>query len=270
MNLKDLIERSVQEQDADAVLLSGGIDSSTIASLAPDLPVITGWYEGAAYDERQWAALVAAGREWLQVEITPEDFIDHVDRAIKALDGLSCGPGAVGQSVVAAAAASVGYVTVLSGEGGDELFGGYARQYLAAGLPAPEGYEDYELPEGYPDNLEDALALEWEGLRNLCAVDDRIAGAHGVQVIPPMLDPWVVAWAHSQPAEKRIGKQLLKDAMRGTVPDPILDRTDKRGFPVPFVEWAQGPLAEWFDARLGHIPDPSKPWDRGWWDDLNK
>jgi asparagine synthetase B (glutamine-hydrolysing) len=230
--------------------------------------VVTGWYEGEAYDERPWAELVANGRPWLQVEVTSDDFIDHVDATIEALDGLPCGPGAVGQYVVAKHAARAGYKMLLSGEGGDELFGGYARQYLAAGLTPPKGYEDYVLPDGYPDNLEDALELEWEGLRTLCRVDDRVAGAHGVQVIPPMLDPWVVAYVHSYPANARIGKRLLKEAMRGTVPDPILDRTDKRGFPVPFVDWAQGPLRNWFQNRIGYIPDPGKPWDRGWWNDL--
>ena len=48
----------------------------------------------------------------------------------------------------------------------------------------------------------------------------------------------------------------------------ILDRKDKRGFPVPYVEWAQGPLREFFIDRLGYIPDPEKPWDRKWWLDL--
>jgi asparagine synthase (glutamine-hydrolysing) len=271
MSLRYLLERAVAEQvglGADAVLLSGGIDSSTIAMLAPDLPLVTGWYEGEAYDERPWAREVAYGRPWLQVEITPDDFVWAVDKTIAALGGLPCGPGAVGQYVVAQAVSKTGYNILLSGEGGDELFGGYARQYLAAGLDPPDGYEDYRLPDGYPATLEEALALEWEALRTLCKVDDRVAGAHGVTVIPPMLDPWVVAWAHSQPAELRIGKQLLKDAMRGLVPDEILDRTDKRGFPVPFVCWAQGPLKEWFLDRLGYVPDPAKPWDRGWWNDL--
>ena len=38
---------------ADAVLLSGGIDSSTVASFAPELPVVTGWYADEGFDERR-------------------------------------------------------------------------------------------------------------------------------------------------------------------------------------------------------------------------
>ena len=56
--------------------------------------------------------------------------------------------------------------------------------------------------------------------------------------------------------------------MYGYLPQEILDRKDKRGFPVPFVEWAQGPLREFFMDRIGYIPTPDKPWSRKYWYDL--
>ena len=48
----------------------------------------------------------------------------------------------------------------------------------------------------------------------------------------------------------------------------ILARTDKRGFPVPYVEWAQGPLRDFIGERIGYVPDVGKPWERQWWIDL--
>lgn len=263
-----LIARAVDEQNADAVLLSGGIDSSTVAALAADLPCLTGWYAGSAYDERPWAEHVIGHRDWHQIEITQEDFIRVFDNVARILNDarLRCGPGAVGQYVVAEVAADLGYKSLLSGEGGDELFGGYARQHIVAGLDPPDGYEQYELPEGYPKTIADALEFEWDALRDLCAVDTVIAAAHGVTVTPPLLNPWVVAYAVRLPVEERIQKRALRKAMRGLVPDEILDRTDKRGFPAPFVEWAQrGKVRDFVKDRIGYVPDPEKPWDRKWW-----
>ena len=264
-----LISRAVSDRvtaGAQAVLLSGGIDSSTVACLAPELPVVTGYYAEDGFDEREYAGLVAEGREWLQVQITPADFVECFDATREALAGLKCGPGAVGQYVVARATKAAGYNFVLSGEGGDELFGGYVRQHIVAGLPIPASYKDYRLPDGYPDDLLEALDVEWAGLRDLCAVDDRVAGANGVRIVPPLLDPWVVAYAFSLPLHARIGKAALRKAVRGIVPDLILDRTDKRGFPAPFVKWAQGdPVRSFVESRIGYAPDPLKPWDRSWW-----
>src|SRR5688572_33004172 len=78
--LRNLIAKAVEKhvgQDT-GVLLSGGIDSSTVAYFAPELPAFTGYYEGERYDERRWASLmINYSRDWHEIEITPQDFIDH-------------------------------------------------------------------------------------------------------------------------------------------------------------------------------------------------
>lgn len=252
-----------------AVLLSGGIDSSTVATYAADLPLFTGWYDAEGCDERPYAALVAGGREWVTIEITAEDWLAAAEPTVAALDGLRCGPGAVGQYVVAQQVAAQGFKTVLTGEGGDELFGGYVRQMLVAGLPRPAGYEHYQLPPDYPTDYEAALGVEWDALRTLCSVDERVAGAHGLTVVPPLLDPWLVAHVHAAPVEWRIAKRWLRLALRQVVPDGVLDRGGKQGFPVPIVSWAQrDPIRSYMAEKLGYVPDPERPFDRGWWYDL--
>ena len=269
--LRDLIRDAVHEHVGPntGVLLSGGIDSSTVAHFAQGLPLFTGYYEGAAYDERPWAALVAGRREWHQILITPQDFAENIDGFLKAVKPPFEGPGAFGQYMVAKRV-SQHVRTVLSGEGGDELFGGYARLNLVAGVPVPAGYENYQLPPNYPLDLEEALEWEWTvNLPALLALDEQVTSAWGLTAIAPMYESAdVVSYALSLPPDMRVGKVALKAAMRGLLPDEILHRKDKRGFPVPFVEWAQGPLRELFLDRIGYVPDPSQPWDRKWWNDM--
>lgn len=178
--LRDLIADAVSRHVGPntGVLLSGGIDSSTVAWFAAELPLFTGYYKGAAYDERPWAALVAEGRDWHQIEITPQDFVDNIDGFLRKIRPPYEGPGAFGQYMVAKYVAQH-VTTVLSGEGGDELFGGYARLHLVAGVPVPAGFEKYELPADYPTGLEEALEWEWTvNLPALFALDAQIGRAH--------------------------------------------------------------------------------------------
>lgn len=272
--LRDLLDNAVRKHvgPGTGVLLSGGIDSSTVACFADELPLFTGFYAGARYDERPWASLMAKGREWHQIEITPRDFVENMDDYLRDVPPPHEGPGGFGQYMVAK------YVkehvsTVLSGEGGDELFGGYARLHLIAGVPVPQGYEDYVLFEGYPDNLEDALAWEWEvNLPALLALDEKVNAAHGLTAIAPMYESQEVReYAFSLPADMRVGKVALKAAMRGLLPRAILERRDKRGFPVPYVEWAQEePVRSYLLDRIGYTPAASEPWGRRWWEDLTR
>jgi asparagine synthase (glutamine-hydrolysing) len=73
--------------------------------------------------------------------------------------------------------------------------------------------------------------------------------AYSVEARSPLLDQELMAFAAVLPAEMKLdrfrGKALLKSAMRGIVPDEILDRP-KMGFGVP--------LATWFRSELKHLP----------------
>ena len=267
--LLQLVREAVADNvnDETGAVLSGGIDSSTIVSLAGGIPTFTGYYDGAAYDERPWARLVA-GKEHHEILITPKDFVEHFDDMLRAAKPPFQGPGTFGQYMVAKHA-SLYVDRVLSGEGGDELFGGYCRLLIVAGEARPDGYEDYELPVGYPGTLEEALAWDWERLPDLLAVDEQMTQAFGLEAVAPFTDGRITSFVLDLPPVLRVGKALLKQAMRGIVPDQILARTDKRGFPAPLVDWAQEePVKSFVKERIGYVPRPDKPWERGWWIDL--
>ena len=266
--LLDLLRSAVTlaaDGDHVGIVLSGGLDSSTVACLAPPLPTFTGYYDAVGFDEREFARLVGAGRHH-EILITPEDFVTHFDDMCKHLTAPAM---AFGQYMVARYASNF-VDTVVSGEGSDELFGGYARTLLAAGEPMPVGYEDYVPPADYPVNdLPAALAYDWGNLPALLAVDDQMCAAFGMTSLAPFMDPRIVEYALALPPSERVGKRHLRKVVRGLVPDVIIDRQNKMGFPIPLVAWAQQePVRTFVMDRVGKLPDPTKPWDRAWWHEL--
>lgn len=272
--LVDLIRQAVADRvdDDTGLVLSGGLDSSTVACLAPrQMLAFHGFYREAGFDERWYARLAAsaAGHKLVEVEIEPLDFIVYFDDAARAMREPYQGMGAFGQYIVAMhASAHVG--AVVSGEGSDELFGGYARTLLAAGEPLPDGYEHYQPPVDYPvDDLAAALQYDLDRLPDLLAVDDQMCGAWDLDSRAPFTDERIREYALALPPTERVGKRHLRERVRGIVPDEIVDRTDKMGFPIPLVQWAQkDPVRSFVADRIGYLPDPDRPWDRGWWYDL--
>lgn len=252
-----------------AIVLSGGLDSSTVACLAPrNIPTFTGYYAEEGYDERVWARY-ARHPEHHEILITPQDFVNHFDAMRAVTPRPVQGMGTFGQYMVAKYLSGQGITVALSGEGSDELFGGYARTLWAAGEPLPEGYEDYQPPSDYPFDLGAALQYDLDRLPNLLAVDEAMLGAFGIEGRAPFTDPAIVEYALSLPNSERVGKRHLRQAVRGIVPDRIIDRTDKMGFPAPLTLWAQRePVRSFVGDRLGYIPNPDHPFDRHWWLEL--
>jgi asparagine synthase (glutamine-hydrolysing) len=77
-------------------------------------------------------------------------------------------------------------------------------------------------------------------------IEDRNSMAHGCEARVPFLDPNVVALLATVPPNhmRRDGfnKAVLRDALRGVLPDVVRLRRDKMGFPVPSDAWLRGPL----------------------------
>jgi asparagine synthase (glutamine-hydrolysing) len=111
--------------------LSGGIDSAAICALAaehrPDLLTFTVGFEREGYSEidRAQETAAAIGVQSIPYVITREEFFRHLPQIIWHLDDPMADAAAVPLWFVAREAAKQVKV-VLSGEGSDELFGGYA------------------------------------------------------------------------------------------------------------------------------------------------
>ncbi|MGY2084451.1 asparagine synthase (glutamine-hydrolyzing) [Blastococcus sp. SYSU DS0539] len=143
--------------------LSGGIDSTAIAALAkrynPDLMTFTVGFERQGFSEIDVAAESAAaiGVEHITKVVTAEEFAESIPLVVWYLDDPVADPALVPLYFVAREARKHVKV-VLSGEGADELFGGYniyreplslaAFERLPQGIRRALGTLSTKLPDG--------------------------------------------------------------------------------------------------------------------------
>jgi len=118
--------------------VSGGLDSSIVAGLAAEqagyrFQGFTGRFDvGPQFDESRYARDLAGARAFdlHEVAITPDDVRTVLPDVLYHLDFPVAGPGSIPQFMVSKLAAQHVKV-VLGGQGGDEIFGGYARYLIA-------------------------------------------------------------------------------------------------------------------------------------------
>jgi asparagine synthase (glutamine-hydrolysing) len=85
-------------------------------------------------------------------------------------------------------------------------------------------------------------------LPGLLQVEDRVSMAWGLESRVPFIDHEIVEFAATMPADVKFKdgqlKHVLRAALGKSLPDSVLQRTDKMGFPVPLQEWTRGPVYE--------------------------
>ena len=138
--LEDAIRLQLRSDVPVGAYLSGGMDSTIVTALAARayggrLSTFTGRFtEGAEFDEAPYAREVAQtyGTEQHELLCTAGDLVELLPTLVYHMDEPAAGPGLLPQYIVSRGAAAKVKV-VLGGQGGDEIFGGYAR-YLVAYL----------------------------------------------------------------------------------------------------------------------------------------
>ena len=128
LRLREAVERSVESHMLSDVplgsFLSSGVDSAVITAVAsklsPGIKAFTVGFDVPGYSELEDAAAISAHLDidHIKLQCTLKDFTDSYEKVIYHLDSPVGDP-------------SVHVKVILSGEGSDELFGGY-RQYATA------------------------------------------------------------------------------------------------------------------------------------------
>ena len=169
--LEDSVAKHMRADVTVGSFLSGGIDSTAIAALAkrhnPDLLTFTTGFEREGYSEVDVAAESAAaiGAEHIVKVVSPEEYADAIPKIMWYLDNPVADPSLVPLYFVAAEARKHVKV-VLSGEGADELFGGYTiyKEPLSLApfekIPSPLRQGLGKLSRILPDGMKGKSLLE--------------------------------------------------------------------------------------------------------------
>jgi asparagine synthase (glutamine-hydrolysing) len=259
------------------MFLSGGIDSTAVLTMMARLaarPVkafTIGFAESDVSDERPAAraAAEALGAEHVEILFSEADFWRLLPQIVSAVDDPAADYAMLPTFALARAAREAGLKVILSGEGGDELFGGYGRYrsvlrpWWAGGRrPRVRGVlDDLGVLRGEIAGWRDGIAAAEvhaasrgrTPLQAAQAVDcadwlpndlltklDRCLMAHGAEGRTPFLDREMAGLAFRLPdglkVQHGLGKWLLRRWLAGQLPQSRpLDR--KRGFTVPVARW---------------------------------
>lgn len=181
--LEDSVEKHMRADVTVGSFLSGGIDSTAIATLAkrhnPNLLTFTTGFEREGYSEVDVAAESAAaiGVEHIVKIVSPEEYANAIPKIMWYLDDPVADPSLVPLYFVAQEARKHVKV-VLSGEGADELFGGYTiyKEPLSLApfekVPSPLRKGLGQLSKVLPDGVKGKSLLE----RGSMTMEERYYG----------------------------------------------------------------------------------------------
>ena len=132
--------------------LSGGLDSCAVLGLASvharqPIHAFTLSFDQAAYDESAIAEEMArhAGAHFYPIPIHQSDLADHFSDAIWHAEGLCYNGHGISKYLLSRAVRDAGYKVVFTGEGSDEILGGYAHFRRDMLVHNPEGQDPQEV-----------------------------------------------------------------------------------------------------------------------------
>jgi len=104
------------------------------------------------------------------------------------------------------------------------------------------------------------LYKEFHGttLVNVLRTFDRCSMAHGVEIRMPFMDWRLVTYTFALPDDAIAGdgytKRILREAMRGALPEVVRTRKSKMGFGSPMEHWFNGALGDWVMSEITSRP----------------
>lgn len=301
-SLRDAVSVRQRAAREVGVLLSGGVDSSLLVGLLAEagvedlLTFSIGFQDagGERGDEFEYSDLIARryGTRHHQLRVGEHEIIEQLPAAFRAMSEPMVSHDCIAFYLLSREVSKHCKV-VQSGQGADELFGGYhwyppladttdpfatyraaffdrshadyrdtVRPAWLTGDVAGDFVREHFARPGAEDPVDKALRLD----STIMLVDDPVKRvdnmtmAWGLEARVPFLDYRVVELSARIPSRYKLGdggKQVLKEVARQVIPHEVIDRP-KGYFPVPGLKHLQGKTRDWVRELL---LDPSQ--DRG-------
>lgn len=236
--LEDSIRLRTRSDVPYALYLSDGVDSNLIHSFTPNINTLT--YIDKLHDGSEFK------------ELLPR-IVWHLDYPIDSFS-------AFGLWKLAEEAHGDGIKVILSGEGADELFGGYIRYVpYAMNLKARDLYPSYK--DMFPV-MGDPGFIDFVGkMRGLLRMGDRMASAWGVENRCPFLDRRIIEFAYSLPPELRMygfdTKIILKRILAKRNPHYVFK--EKHGLYCSVNKWLEVDDAL---SKGAYLTEQNKQWQK--------
>jgi asparagine synthase (glutamine-hydrolysing) len=222
--LRETLEHAVHDRidttDRDiGFLLSGGLDSSLIASIASrklgKIRTFSIGLEGSPDLEAARTVAKYLGTNHTEVKFTVTEGLAHINDVIHSLESYDTTTVRASTPMWLLCKYIKQHTTcryIFSGEGSDEILGGYLYFHNAP-----------NVDEFACENMRRLrLIHQFDGLRA-----DRCAGAHGLDLIVPFLDKNFIDFCMTINQNEKIDpieKRILREAFEGYLPDEILWR----------------------------------------------
>lgn len=184
-----------------AMLLSGGLDSSLTFKVALEMGAKLKVFHVDNDESESFEKVIGDHKYEKLVTETPS-----LKDALKAMQGPCDAGSLLPQLALSDAVKSKRYNVTLSGDGADELFGGYRR---AKEYDSQHSDTFVELPYWHLPRL------------------DRVMMRNTIEHRTPFLAPKMIAYALSLPWEKRTEKQELKRIAKDFLPEEIIYQPKK-------------------------------------------
>ena len=222
--LRDSVRAHLVSDVPVGVLLSGGIDSAALTAMAAGesgyrVSTFSIGFEESSFDELDNARLVAKryGTDHHELVLRP-DAVDLLPRLVEAFDEPFGDSSALPTYLVSQLAADTVKV-VLSGEGGDELFGGYYTYVADRLAPRVGRAAPFLRPAGRA-----ATELLREGELRLQGQALRARGSPAAGRAPPCLEGDLLARGPGGAAQPNRGSRIHSTSTAPATPRPRVPR----------------------------------------------